>query len=170
VWCASALHGRSIEATLVLDEASVVTFLFPPQCIVMRKDFMMNAHHTTPARKSLHTLGAVLTALGICALLALAAPAQARERQGSVIGPKGQTATRDVSRMQGDVSSSTTGPRGQTASREVDRSSTGTTATVTGPRGKSGSRSTTRTGTGSDTTVTGPNGQTGAVTVTRQPS
>jgi hypothetical protein len=129
----------------------------------------MNAHHTTPASAGWTKIGALIATVSTCAVLALATPAQARERQGSVTGPNGQTATRDVSRMQGDVSSTTTGPKGQSASREVDRSSTGTTATVTGPRGKSGSRNTTRTGTGSNTTVTGPNGQTGAVTVTRQP-
>jgi hypothetical protein len=143
----------------------------------MRKDFIMNAPVTTrhfagyiPRYVSrLNTLGTTIAAVGACALLTLAQPVDARERQGTVTGPKGQTATRDVSRMQGDVSSSTTGPKGQTASRDVDRSSTGTTATVTGPRGKSGTRNTTHTGTGSDTTVTGPNGQSGTVNVTRQP-
>jgi hypothetical protein len=143
----------------------------------MRKDFIMNAPVTTrhfagyvPRYVSrINTLGTAIAAVGACALLTLAQPVDARERQGTVTGPNGNTATRDVSRMQGDVSSTTTGPNGRSASREVDRSSTGTTATVTGPRGKSGSRNTTRTGTGSDTTVTGPNGQTGAVTVTRQP-
>jgi hypothetical protein len=136
----------------------------------MRKDFMMNAHHTTRNGAGWMNIGALIAAVSTCLVLALAAPAQARERRGSVTGPNGQTATRDVSRTQGDVSSSTTGPKGQSASRDVNRTSTGITATVTGPRGKSGSRNTTRTGTGSDTTVTGPNGQTGAVTVTRQPS
>jgi hypothetical protein len=78
-----------------------------------------------------------------CALMAAGA-AQARDRQTTITGPNGQTATRDVSRSQGDVSSQTTGPNGATASRSVDRSASGTQATVTGPRGKSATRNTTR--------------------------
>jgi hypothetical protein len=129
----------------------------------------MNAHFTTRYISRFSAIGAVITAVGTCALLTLAEPVDARTRQGSATGPNGNTVTRDVSRQQGDVSSTTTGPNGQSASREVDRSSTGTTAIVKGPRGKSVKRNTTRTDTGSDTTVTGPQGQTGTVTVTRQP-
>lgn len=81
----------------------------------------------------------------LAAVLALAfGAAQARDRHTTVTGPSGQTATRDVSRAQGDVSSQTTGPNGATASRSVDRSASGTQATVTGPRGKTATRSTTR--------------------------
>lgn len=81
--------------------------------------------------------------LTCCACVAFGA-AQARERQTTVTGANGQTATRMVSRSQGDVSSQTTGPNGATASRSVDRSASGTQAVVTGPRGKSATRSTTR--------------------------
>jgi hypothetical protein len=110
-----------------------------------------------------------LTVLTAFCLITLAAqPALARDRQSHVTGPQGHSATRDVSRVQGDVSSSTTGANGKTlAARNVDRSASGTTGSVTGPQGKSASRQTTRTDTGSSTTVTGPSGQTGTVTVTR---
>lgn len=83
--------------------------------------------------------------MGAAALVSMsllaALPAQARERHTTVAGPNGQTATRDVSRAQGDVSSSTTGPNGKSASRQVDRSATGTEATVTGPNGQTATRS-----------------------------
>lgn len=79
------------------------------------------------------TLGALLVSQG----------ALARDRQTTVTGANGKTATRDVQRSQGDVSSSTTGPNGKTSSRQVDRSAAGTTATMTGPNGKTVQRSTT---------------------------
>ena len=69
--------------------------------------------------------------------------AMARERQTSVTGANGKTATHDVHRSQGDVSSSTTGPNGKTSSRQVDRSASGATATMTGPNGKTVQRATT---------------------------
>lgn len=95
-------------------------------------------------------------------------PALARERQAAVTGANGKSATRDVSRVHGDVSSRTTSAQGKTlATRNVDRSAGSTTGSVTGPQGKSGTRETTRTETGSSTTVTGPKGQTGSVAVTR---
>jgi hypothetical protein len=80
-----------------------------------------------------------------CSLGTWTAEAQARSRQTTVTGSGGQTATRDVLRQNGDVSSSTTGPNGKSSSRVVDRSASGTTATLVGPNGKSASRVTTRT-------------------------
>ena len=97
----------------------------------------------------------------------LAEPAQARDRTATATGPNGKTATRQVSREEGQVSSSTTTSGGKTASREVERTATGTSATVTGPKGKTATRETTRTDTGSATTVTGPDGKQGSVTVQR---
>ena len=84
-------------------------------------------------------LAAVLSALLVTQA------ASARERHTSITGAQGKTATREVSRSQGDVSSSTTGPNGKTASREVDRSASGTSATLTGPNGKTVQRETTHT-------------------------
>lgn len=118
-------------------------------------------HITSRIRLPRLTGAAVLISLSLLAVL----PAEARERHTGVTGPNGQTATRDVSRVQGDVSSITTGPNGKSASRQVDRSATGTSAMVTGPNGQSASRSTTRSATGSQTTVTGPDGGTGTVSV-----
>lgn len=86
---------------------------------------------------------AVVTA-ALCSALAIL-PAEARERQTTVTGANGKTATRNVSRQNGDVQSSTTGPNGKTSSRSVDRSASGTVATVTGPNGQSATRTTTRT-------------------------
>ena len=109
---------------------------------------------------------ATLTALCLTAMVTQ--PALARDRQTTVAGANGKAATRDVSRAQGDVSSSTTNAPGRTlASRQVDRSPGQTSATTTGPRGNTTTRDTTRSGSGSSTTVTGPNGQTGSVTVSR---
>ena len=82
------------------------------------------------------TLAVVLSALLVTQA------ASARERHTSVTGAQGKTATRDVSRSQGDVSSSSTGPNGKTSSREVDRSASGTSATITGPNGKTVQRKT----------------------------
>lgn len=100
---------------------------------------------TTPTQRPRR--GQALTLLALMAALAGLAvwpdTAQARERQTSVTGPGGKTATRHVARQNGDVSSSTTLPSGKTLSRSVDRSATGTSATLTGPRGKSVTRSTT---------------------------
>jgi len=116
--------------------------------------------HASPLRS------ASLAALCLAALAGQ--PALARDRQATLTGPQGHSATRDVSRTQGDVSSSTTGTNGKTlASRNVDRSASSTTGSVTGPQGKNATRQTTRTEGGSNTTVTGPNGQTGGVVVTR---
>lgn len=106
-----------------------------------------------------------LTALCLAALAAQ--PALARERHTTATGANGHSATRNVNRAQGDVSSSTTTAQGKTvASRNVDRSASGTTGSATGPQGKTATRETTRTESGSNTTVTGPNGQTGSVAVT----
>lgn len=98
--------------------------------------------NTTTTSRHLATIAVVTAAL--CGALATL-PAQARERHTTVTGVNGKTATRDVSRHQGDVQSSTTGPNGKTSSRSVDRGASGTTATVTGPNGKSATRTTTRT-------------------------
>lgn len=70
--------------------------------------------------------------------------AQARERQSTLTGANGKTATRHVVRGGGDVTSSTTLPNGKTSSRVVDRSASGTTATVTGPNGKTATRTVVR--------------------------
>ena len=85
-------------------------------------------------------------AVAIAALFSAfaALPAHARERTTTVTGANGKTATRDVSRQNGDVQSSTTGPNGKTSSRSVNRSAAGTTATVTGPGGQSATRTTKR--------------------------
>lgn len=83
-------------------------------------------------------------ALLIAAGLLAGTAAHAGERQTTVTGPNGKTATRDVVRANGDVSSTTTGPNGKTSSRVVDRSETGASATVTGPNGKTSTRTTTR--------------------------
>jgi hypothetical protein len=104
--------------------------------------------------------------LALSLMLALASPlAQSRERHTTVTGAGGQSASRHVSRAQGDVQSSTSGPRGHTTSRSVDRRATGADAAFTGPHGGTTTRSTTRSETGSTTTVTGPQGQSGTVTV-----
>jgi hypothetical protein len=108
-------------------------------------------------------------AITVIALLGVLNAAQARERHTTVTGSNGKTASRDVARSGGDVSSSTTGPNGKTSSRQVDRSTGGTQATVTGRNGQSATRSTTKTDTGSSTTVTTSGGKTATVDVTRQP-
>jgi hypothetical protein len=127
----------------------------------------LSKEHAMRSNSSLTRLVIVLAASG--ALLGGLDLAQARDRSTTVTGPKGQTATRDVSRSDGDVSSSTTGPNGKSTSRVVDRSPGSTSAVVTGPNGKTASRLTTRTPTGSQTTATGPNGQTASRVVTRTP-
>ena len=109
-----------------------------------------------------------ITLAAFCLAALTAQPVLARDRQATVTGANGQSATRNVARVQGDVSMSTTGAQGQTlASRHVDRSAGSTTSATTGPRGRSATRETTRTESGSSTTVTGPNGQTGSVAITR---
>jgi hypothetical protein len=91
----------------------------------------------------------------------VSAPAQARERQANISGSNGNSATRNVQRAGGDVSSSSTGVHGKTRSRNVDRSAEGTQATVVGPNGKAATRSSSALGQGdSTTTLTGPDGQT----------
>lgn len=91
---------------------------------------------------------ALKSGLVLCAaLMSLATwptAASARERTSSVTGPNGQTATRSVSRAQGDVSSTTTGPNGGASTRSVERSAGSTKVIVTGPNGKTASRTTTR--------------------------
>lgn len=103
---------------------------------------------------------------GLCTVLTLSGEVHARERHVSVTGANGQTATHDIMREKGDVSTTTTGPNGKTSSRVVDRSASGTSATMTGFNGKTASRETTRTDSGSTTTVTGPEGKSGTVVVT----
>jgi hypothetical protein len=76
-------------------------------------------------------------------LAMLCGPTPARERQTTTTGAQGKTATRNVNRSQGDVSSTTTGPNGKTSSRVVDRQKGQTTATVTGPNGETSTRQTT---------------------------
>jgi cytoskeletal protein RodZ len=122
------------------------------------------------SRRSSALATGVVGMAAVFALLAATGDAQARERSSSATGPKGNTAQRDVTRSQGDVSSTTTTSTGKTASRNVDRSPGSTTATATGPNGKTATRVTTRSGTGSSqSTVTGPNGQTATRSSTVQP-
>lgn len=130
----------------------------------------MNSNDLFSRPQSGHSfaLAALAAAVIGCALAAL--PVQARERHTTVSGANGRTATRDVSRQGGGVSSSTTDPNGQTASRSVDRSSTGTSATVTGPNGQTATRNVARSATGATGTVTGPNGQSATRTTTRSTS
>jgi hypothetical protein len=120
---------------------------------------------------SLSRMGtAAALALSLAGFLAVVAePAHARDRQATWSGANGKSATRDVHRANGDVSSTTTGANGKLlGSRNVDRSAEGAQATVTGPKGQSVSRNTTAQGNGdSATTVTGPNGQTAARTSQR---
>lgn len=92
--------------------------------------------------KTTRPSAAALLALGLAALFSL--NATAAERDTSVTGPNGKTATRHVARSQGDVSSTTTGPNGKTSSRVVERSQGAASATVTGPNGKTVHRDTTR--------------------------
>jgi hypothetical protein len=115
------------------------------------------------------TLSALMFAAAVLAAqAALPSVAHARDRSATATGPAGNTATRNVSRANGDVTSSTTTSGGKTASRTVDRSGEGKVdATLTGPNGNTATRSTTRSETGSNTTVTGPNGQSGSVVVKR---
>lgn len=109
-----------------------------------------------------------ITLTALCLAGLAAQPALARDRQATVTGANGQSATRNVTRAQGDVSSNITNAQGKTiGSRNVNRSAGSTTSATTGPLGRSATRETTRTETGSSTTVTGPNGQTGSVEISR---
>jgi hypothetical protein len=113
-------------------------------------------------------LSLAMSLLMAAAVLSPAAQAKERERKTTITGEKGRTATRDVTRNQGDVTQTTTGPNGKSKTRSVDRIASGATATVTGPRGRTLNRQTTRTETGSTTTVTGPDGKTKTVTIDKQ--
>ena len=117
----------------------------------------MHKFHSQPV---LSAIGAVLMALAASTAI-VTTPAQARERQTHISGANGNSATRNVQRAGGDVSSSSTGVNGKTRSRNVDRGAAGTQATVVGPNGKATTRSTAALGQGdSATTLTGPDGQT----------
>lgn len=106
------------------------------------------------------TLTLITAIAAIASGLALAEAAQARERQTTLTGTKGRTATRHVQRAGGDVNATTTGPNGNSMARSVDRNADGTTnASITGPNGRTATRQVTRSGEGSSATVTGPNGQ-----------
>jgi hypothetical protein len=96
----------------------------------------------TPAMPRLVLVAFAAAVLG-AALAAVPPAAEARERVTTVTGAQGKSATRQVSRVRGDVQSSTTGPNGKTMSRTVDRSAAGTTATLTGPNGRTATRTTT---------------------------
>ena len=109
----------------------------------------------------------LLTLAALSASLLTALPVQARERQAQV-SANGQSATRHVQRVQGDVSTSTVNAQGKTVgSRNVDRSAEATNASATGPKGGTATRETTRTSEGSSTTVTGSGGKTATVEVSR---
>jgi hypothetical protein len=123
----------------------------------------MSTHTRRPLPTTLAALATLTAALTV---LAHAPDAQARERPTTVTGAAGRTATRDVSRSQGDVHSSTTGPNGGSWARSVDRSATGTSASMTGPNGNTATRTTTRTDSGSTTELNGANGGSASVTVT----
>lgn len=101
----------------------------------------MNPRHT-PATNRLVLVAFAAALIGAAAAVTPGA-AEARDRVTTVTGAQGKTATRKVSRVKGDVQSSTTGPNGKTMSRTVDRSADGTTATVTGPNGQTATRTTT---------------------------
>ena len=104
----------------------------------------------------------------MCAAVLASQPALARDRQATVSNANGQSATRDVNRLRGDVATSTTTANGKVlGTRTVDRNADGTTATATGPKGGAVTRESVPTDTGSSTTVTGPKGQSGSVQVTR---
>ena len=100
--------------------------------------------HTAPFQPRHPRLSRFLVCATVLALAGGAGVATARDRSSSVTGPNGQTATRLVSRAQGDVSSTTTGPNGQTATRSVDRSAAGTQAELVLPNGRTVVRQTTR--------------------------
>lgn len=122
---------------------------------------------SSATRASLRRSAGLILVGSLCAVLACSGAAQARERHSTITGANGQTATRDILRSKGDVSSSTTGPNGKTSSRVVDRTASGTNATVTGFNGNTATRETTRTDSGSTTTVTGSGGKSGTVVITR---
>lgn len=90
--------------------------------------------------------------------LALTQVALARERHGSVTGPRGQTATRDVSRSHGDVSATTTGPGGKTVSRHTERTNGDVSGSTTGPNGQTVTREVDRAPGSTSAVVTGPDG------------
>lgn len=122
---------------------------------------------SSTTRTSLSRSAGLLLLVGsLCAVLTFNGEAQARERHSSITGANGKTATRDILREKGDVSSTTTGPNGKTSSRVVDRSASGTSATVSGFNGNTATRETTRTDSGSTTTVTGSGGKSGTVVIT----
>lgn len=127
---------------------------------------MNHALHNRPYASFAARTAHLLLLAGLCTLLTLGTEAQARDRHTSVTTGNGQTASRDVAREKGQVSSSTVWFDGKTSSRTVDRSATGASATLTGKNGNTVNRDTTRTSTGSTTTVTGSNGQTGTIVVT----
>lgn len=124
-----------------------------------------------PIRQHPRLAPLVLTlATAFAAQALLVTEVQARERSATASGPNGNSATRNVQRANGDVSSSTTTGDGSTlATRNVDRSASSTSGSATGPQGSTATRNTTRTQGGSSTVVTGPNGQSGGVAVTRKP-
>jgi hypothetical protein len=103
----------------------------------------MNTVQNTPPRTASALLALMLALGGGTGLLTLSHEAEARQRSATFTGPNGQSASRNVSRSQGNVSSTTTGPNGQSASRNVSRTASGTEATVTGPNGQSATRSVT---------------------------
>ena len=90
------------------------------------------------------TLGALAATVLVSAVAALPLPADARERNSTVSRADGRSATRQVSRQDGVVDSSTTGANGQTTSRRVERNADGATSTVTGPDGQTATRNTSR--------------------------
>jgi hypothetical protein len=129
---------------------------------------MAEQTHRSPAMMT-SRFALIATALATTLTLLATPAAEARERQKTVTGNNGKTATRDVSRQRGDVSSTATGPNGGSSSRSVERSADGTEATVTGPKGKTLTRKRTKTDDGSSTTVSGSGGKSATVERTRQP-
>lgn len=95
-------------------------------------------------KTSMTLLPALVIVLASATGLLAAGAAEARERNTTVTGANGKTLQRQVTRSQGDVSSTTTLPGGKTTSRVVERSSAGTTATLTGRNGRTATRVTTR--------------------------
>jgi hypothetical protein len=108
----------------------------------------------------------LLTAVAAGALMALpATQALARER-----GAARADITRDVSRADGDKTTTITGPNGNTVTREVDRAGPGDkTVTTTGPNGETVTRDVERSNGDKTTTITGPNGNSVTREVDRTP-
>jgi hypothetical protein len=127
----------------------------------------------TSATTTYSPIALLAAAMFLTSLAAMPHAAEARDRATTVTGANGKTATRNVSRAEGDVQSSSTGPNGNTTSRSVDRSAENgvvtTDTSVTGPKGQTATRTASHSATGGTATVTGPNGKSATRTTTVTP-